>query len=1043
MIKLKKVVLFLSFIMIFGIITAYIPRNYVEATSDIEEMDIRTAPETDLLGKVWKIEFNKDLKQEDLINNELIYVEDALGNIHETTLSLSKEDKKIVLVTPDVDYENYKPYTLYVLKGLKNVEDDKVIDKTVKMEFMIKVKVDKTIDTAGYPNNKFVLENETIYGDLIITGGGQVTLKNVVVNGNIIVEDVSEDSLILDRVKAGKLEINDTNGARIFISQPKQNGDAEEFSILNEIDINEMSNNPITLEGDFSSTTVNIKKPVEIKIAKGTSIAEVKMETTEAKITSKDNSIDMAASIGNISGTISEELKAMKADVENNKIKLDNLINTLNNIPKDQSENYDIYLDRGRQTKSALEELLGDKVGQDYNNYTEHMQIRTANTVRAFMENRKFTTINQVESAFTNAKEWNKVFGEGMKYAAYHGYMDIDIEYKWPVISKDIEIGMDITDTILRLADNVTEDQLNKDITVTILHEYEWNSGKYLNIDTENQRIYLERLNKSDRPINISIMFSIIDTISGMESTTNFIVTLEPQVSNIGVVNLTSNKNQIVPWIDNIERWLNTYDNVRIGQLKDAIESSQSSDIINIVDAQEEVITNMDMYVEGFMKLEVNRGDDSVYYRISADPVLISNNDNIIKRINGRTIEVNLNSKVENVINSLDKRHDYYKLTITDKSGKELNNNDNVENGMYLMIDAGNNRYRFDISIYIGEINLTIEDYSIVNHIDKENKRVNTYDNINVQDFLNAIRSTTNGDILKVVDSNNDLVGNDSIINGRMKLEINREGNKIYYIIGARPIISSNNKDVIKETGTRMLTVYPGKTIEAVIAAINTNHDFYKLNVRYINDRDMITDHSKVVENGMELLIDTGNSRYSYEISIYIGPIELISLNPSIIDSMNIGDKTVYTYDNVKVGNFLVAIKSDNGNDILNVVDKNNKLVDATDFIINSMKLEINRGGNKSYFSIGAIPILDIKDKDVIKEILHFWNVLVYPNKTVEQVINALEPRYNTYQLRIEDGNENSLNDNAIVEEGMDLFIETGNGGYIFTIRTYLEDMQP
>ena len=178
--KLRKVVVFLAFIMVFGIISANIPESYVEASGTVvEEMEIKIAPPTEDLEKVWSVEFNKAIKEEDLEDSKWIFVKDPLGEIHETTLSISKDNNKIVLVTPVEPYENYKPYTLYVLKEFGNAEDNQVLSKTVKMDFTIEKQEDITIDTSEHPNNKMELRNEIIYGDLIIKGGGEATLRNV------------------------------------------------------------------------------------------------------------------------------------------------------------------------------------------------------------------------------------------------------------------------------------------------------------------------------------------------------------------------------------------------------------------------------------------------------------------------------------------------------------------------------------------------------------------------------------------------------------------------------------------------------------------------------------------------------------------------------------------------------------------------------------------------------------------------------------------------------------------------------------------------
>lgn len=1030
MVKLREIVLFLAFMMIFGIILACIPENFVEAGSVVgEDIEIKVAPPTENLSKVWRIEFNKELKKEDL-DKGLIYVEDPLQNIHETELSLLEGNNKIVLVTPKVPYDNYKPYTLYVREGLKNAEDTKVISKTVKMDFSVEATGDVTIDTREYPNNNRELKNKVINGDLIIDGGGEVTLTNVKVTGNIIVNDVGENSLKLDNVKAMKLEVKDTNGARIFVSQAKRSEDTEESSILNAIDINEASSNPIKLEGDFSATKINVNQPVELKITKETSIAEVNMGTTEAKITSEDSNIDMAASIGSITGTVSEDLKNIQDQVEENKKKIEKLIEILNEIPKDINESYDLYLQRGHEAKALIKNILGDKVGQDYNNYPEYIQIRTANTLRSFMDNRKFTTLNQLETAFIDAKEWNKVFGEGMKYAAYHGQREANKEYKWPVISNDIEVGADITDIVMKLADGITTEQLNKDITVTILHEDEWNNGKYLNIDTENQRITLARLNKTNRQMSISIMFSIVDTVSGKESITNFIVTLEPQVSNIVEVNLTSDNKEIVPWIDNTDKWIDTFDTVTVGKLLETVKSSNLDDKLYIVDSNDNIVTDMSTIVNGYMQLQVKRGDDMAYYRIGARPVIDTQNLSIVKEvINNYRVIVYPGSTVRQVIDAVKTNYDDYKLIVIDKNRKEVNENTIVEEGMRLIV----NGYGFEILIYIGEVNLVNNIKEIVPYINNQGGWVETRDNVTVGELLNAIESNNTGDNLRVVDRKNIEVDKADILNSSMRLEINRGDNKAYYRINAIPIIDTLDDTVIKEViNTWTLVVYPGKTVDEVINAVKKNHEYYNLFI--IDKYENKVNGSSTLEEDMTLIIDAVYDRYRFDIVIYIGEINLTSNDESIVEHINNEDKRIYTYDSINVGDLLNVITSDDKNDILNVVDLNNIEVEKTIIVKNFMKLEINREGNKTYYSIGAIPILDTKNVDIIKEVSNIWTVFVFSDKTVREVLDAVETRYGNYQLSVRDSNKNVLDDNEIIEQDMELLVDTGNGRYGFKV---------
>lgn len=988
--KLKKIVIFLVFAMVFGIISAYIPENYVVASNIIDEdMEIKVAPPTEDLEKVWSVEFNKAIKEEDLEDSKWIFVKDPLGEIHETTLSISKDNNKIVLVTPVEPYENYKPYTLYVLKEFGNAEDNQVLSKTVKMDFTIEKQEDIIIDTS---EGKIVLENEIIYGDLIINGGGEATLRNVEVKGSIIVNDIGENSLILDNVKATKLEVNDTNGARIFVKEGNISENKQEVTKIGSIEVNGEDSLPIKLEGDFTSTTVNVNQPVEIKIAENTNIKEINIKEEGSKITPEEG-VELVNVIGSIAGVIPEEIKAIKEQIDENK----NNFDELNAIPHDSREQYKEYLQRGRDMQLIIEKILGpDRLGEDYKNYPEHTKIRTANSIRSLRKNVEITTIAQLEKLFNDAIRWNRIFNEGMKYAAYGAQREANENYEWPVIGKDIEVGADITDIVMKLADGVTEDQLNEEITVTILslddlkdNEYYelWAKDyEYFHIDKSNNTVKLAKINNRYESRNLSIMVHIEDIANNSGSITNFNVTLEPQLSDIGEVNLSIIKNIIISEIDN-NNWIYTYDNVSVGDFLNAIESENEDDELSVVDS-DYVKVDSTKIINGSMMLKITRGESRAYYKIIAMPMIRSNNSDVIKEVSldRWTIVVHPGKTIEEVRTAIDTNHNYYELDMWYKNGEKIADLSKlVDNNMILFvetgtIETGDSGFGFSIEIYIGEVNLSIKEgkQSVVSSIDNYNKIIHTNDTVTVGDLKDTIVSSNSIDIFEVVDSNNEVItdGNTKI-NSFMMFRISRGDNKVYYILNARPVLGTKGDTVIKEIKNNRLYVHPGKKVKEVIDQVEPLHEGYVMTI--IDENEDIVEDDKLIENGMKLEIWVGRSGYRFSIEIYIEDVE-----PFEVDFIN--------------------------KDI-------------------------------------SIIELGIKDESIIKEVDNTpgsQSITVYNDKTVKEVIEAVQTNHEDYyNIYIKDNRYNDGNiisdDSLIVSGEMWLYLEYEGSRDTFLIKTDID----
>lgn len=84
-------------------------------------------------NKIWSVTFTGEADSS-YITDSHIYVKDSSGNLVSVTLSLSS-DNKTVLVQPLVSYEASKTYTLY-LDGVKS-KNGKVLTKNITMNFTI------------------------------------------------------------------------------------------------------------------------------------------------------------------------------------------------------------------------------------------------------------------------------------------------------------------------------------------------------------------------------------------------------------------------------------------------------------------------------------------------------------------------------------------------------------------------------------------------------------------------------------------------------------------------------------------------------------------------------------------------------------------------------------------------------------------------------------------------------------------------------------------------------------------------------------------
>lgn len=94
--------------------------------------DVQTVPR----DKVWNVSFSAKVDKKALYAQQIYVTDDTTGNIVETTLSLSK-DGKTVLVTPKKQYATNKQYTLWIDKQMKgNTINKEFLKQPTKISFI-------------------------------------------------------------------------------------------------------------------------------------------------------------------------------------------------------------------------------------------------------------------------------------------------------------------------------------------------------------------------------------------------------------------------------------------------------------------------------------------------------------------------------------------------------------------------------------------------------------------------------------------------------------------------------------------------------------------------------------------------------------------------------------------------------------------------------------------------------------------------------------------------------------------------------------------
>ena len=682
---LKKIVMTLVVLLIVGFV--FTSGSNIFAAEMEGDTIVFPAKITNDYNKVWNVKFNRALISENL-SEDLIFIKDSEGKKYNVSLSVDKDDNRVVLLSPIEPYTNGEKYTIFILKGFKDAEGV-ALKNTIKMDFTV---VNADIVDSSKTN---LINDRTISGDLIINGGGHLILSNVEIQGDIIIEDIGTDSLILDKVKARKIIVRDTNGARIESKQGRWNQ-----GVVNEIPIIEIENDslktaPIKIEGNFSETEVTIKTPVEVEVTKDTSIKKIDIKANDGSIKSKDG--DIVSSVGEFTGQLPAELKT----VQNELLEIKNGIAELDKYLGESNESYDDYFSRGDSVKEILNDLLGDKLGERYNNYDEYWKTRTANSVRAYLRGgREYSTLRQILGVIEDSINFNIIFEEQMKYAAhssnkiYNNYYNKDIDYQYPIIQKTVSIGDDITNFAMGLSEIGKKSGINSDVLVSIREELLWNDNYYLDIDSENQKIYLNRLNNTPNDIEISFDVSF-EGIYG-SSKTNFTLILEAQEYNFGEIDIRKiDGYDAIEYIENDYRMIHLLDTARVGFVLDSIESNNGKDKLSIVYQDGTIVADNEDVTEG-MKLEVERGNIKEYYKIFVKPFIHGFDDSVILDIkNNYFIHVKANTIIQDAVDALifkeGSNYDIVPKLVPDHNPDEsviVDMNDKVIEGIRIYVDG-------------------------------------------------------------------------------------------------------------------------------------------------------------------------------------------------------------------------------------------------------------------------------------------------------------------------------------------------------------------
>ncbi len=171
--------------------------------------------------------------------------------------------------------------------------------------------------------------------------------------------------------------------------------------------------------------------------------------------------------------------------------------------------------------------------------------------------------------------------------------------------------------------------------------------------------------------------------------------------------------------------------------------------------------------------------------------------------------------------------------------------------------------------IYVYEDNLEILNENIVTYVneDTQNYIIETKDTVKVSDLLGAIKPLKEGYVLRVLDSNGNVVLNNALVNNSMVLSLFNESENIEknYKISVLPRLSSNNISIVKEVDNEYLnlTVKNGATVGQVISSISSQTSLDSIQIiDYLTDKPM--DNSKIVDENMMLYIEVGGWDYFY-----------------------------------------------------------------------------------------------------------------------------------------------------------------------------------
>lgn len=166
------------------LLVTHVPIQTLQANNSVET-DIWPLKHTNDNQKVWTIEFSSPLKAK-TVKSSNIFIEDELYRLILTDVELSA-DKKSIIVTPKVSFEDNKVYNLVISNEVTSEKNEK-LPKKIIFPFIVNG-LDGIGDDQGNNDNGNDQGNSD-NGDIL----DRTAIKNVVINRNEYITSITATS---------------------------------------------------------------------------------------------------------------------------------------------------------------------------------------------------------------------------------------------------------------------------------------------------------------------------------------------------------------------------------------------------------------------------------------------------------------------------------------------------------------------------------------------------------------------------------------------------------------------------------------------------------------------------------------------------------------------------------------------------------------------------------------------------------------------------------------------------------------------------------